>query len=142
MQFEETQKLQRLKSYDIKCIQDLKRTGECLLHHATGIQFPSGLRINPVAIRRQLNEGRGYDYFNYVYDYEAEITHMLINQYRIEDVETEIDLPFCARKVMRYHIEELAIEAVQRIIDTNLIMFNKLNEYMANKNLLDQIEQM
>lgn len=68
--------------------------------------------------------------------------YMLINQYRIEDVETETDLPFYARKVKRYHIEELSLEAVQRIIDTNLIMFNKLNEYMANKNLLDQIEQM
>lgn len=67
---------------------------------------------------------------------------MLINQYRIEDVETETDLPFYERKVKRYHIEELSLEAVQRIIDTNLIMFNKLNEYMANKNLLDQIEQM
>jgi hypothetical protein len=77
-----------------------------------------------------------------VYDYEAEITNMLINQYRIDDVETETDLPFYVRKVKRYHIEELSLEAVQRIIDSNLIMFNKLNEYMANKNLLDQIEQM
>lgn len=142
MQFEETQKLQRIKSYDIKRVQDLKRTGECLIHHITGIQFPSGLRINPVAIRRQLNENRGCDYFNYVYAYEEEINHMLINQYRIDDIETETDLPFYARKVKRYHIEELSLEAVQRIIDTNLIMFNKLNEYMANKNLLDQIEQM
>lgn len=121
---------------------DLKYTYECLIHHISGIQFPNGMRINPVAIRRQLNENRGCDYLNYVYDYEAEITHMLLNHYRIEDIEAETDLPYYERKVKRYHIEELSLEAVQHIIDTNLTMFNKLNEYMAEQDLLSKIEQM
>lgn len=142
MQFEETTQLRHTKSFDLKIIQNLRNAGACLIHHMSGIQFPSGLRINPLAIRRQLNEGRGCDYFNYVYDYRDEIMYMLSKQYRIDAIEMEMDLPFAERKVKRYHLEELTIGAVQLIIDTNIIMFNKLNAYMASKNLLDQIEQL
>ncbi len=142
MQFEELDKVHRLRCYDLQRIKDLKITGECLLHHASGIQFPQGIRINPLAIRRTLDSSsRNVEYSSFIYDYEEEIKNFLANQYKIDDIEMEFDMPYYARKVKRYCLEQLSIEAVQRIIDTNLVMFNKLNEYMAEKNLLSEIEQ-
>lgn len=143
MRFEDVPSLYNLKPVS-KLDIDAFKYRDLLIHHKSGIQFPNDMRINPLAISKLAScdsNGKLIESLK-LYEYKDDIAEVLAGNHTIAEIEELLDRIYMVRKVHIHDLAELTAQQAQDIINTNIVMFNKLNTYMAEKYLLDQIEQM
>lgn len=146
MQFEEIPQLRHIKIPNRVKFDDRDKNSTLYIHHSSGIQFPNGMRINPVSILHKATYICHAKYSDTLFDYEEDIKDLLNNiddvNYVSDAVERLFDKPAYERKILQIDLSTVTIEQAQRIIDNNIMLFNKLSAMMAEQDLLSKIEQM
>ena len=76
-----------------------------------------------------------------MYDHSAKIEAMLKDRISLNEIDEIFnkDLPYKIG-IKEYRIKNITPEAAQHIINRNILAINKLNEYILEKQMLEQIE--
>lgn len=125
---DEIQKLKHIMLYTLS-----DETPIC--RYEIGILHPTMRRYHPACILNAVNDKR-FRLFDF-----SSIANELLKRDRLTEYDVLRKFNVNISEIPFKFISELTFKQVQQIIDDNTLLFNKLNEKIAEDTLINQIEQ-
>lgn len=125
---DEIQKLKHITFYKLS-----DETPVC--RYESGILHPTMRRYHPACILNTVNDKR-FRLFDF-----SSIANELLKRDRLTEYDVLRKFNVNISEIPFRFISDLTLEQVQKIIDDNTLLFNKLNEKIAEDTLISQIEK-